>query len=345
MNSTDRPSAFDSSTSHQLLQLIYGSFISQMIAVAAQLGIADLLSEGPRSVEDLATVTDVHAPTLYRLLRALASIGMFAEHDTGRFTLTPLASLLRTDTPDSLHDYAILCASELYLRSLANLRQGVQVGEPALELTFGMNLFEYLQQHPNDAAMFNAAMTSISRQESIAVRDAYDFSGFQTVADIGGGHGILLATILKANPALNGILFDRLAVVQGATALLQHEGVAERAQTASGDFFATIPTGADVYLLKYIIHDWDDERAQQILRRCRQAMPPQGRVLVVDAVLPPGNAPFIGKLKDIIMLTVAAGGKERTADEFRALFANAGLRLNRIIATQSLVSIVEGVPL
>lgn len=344
MDSTPWQNASEGSPTNQLLQMIYGSFITQMIAVAAQLGIADLLHEGPKSLEELAAATDSHAPTLYRLMRALASVGLFAENEPRRFVLSPLASLLRTDTPDSLHDYAILCGSDFYFRSLTNLRRSAQSGKPALELTFGMNLFEYLQQHPSDAAMFNAAMTSISRQEAIAVRDAYDFSGLQTVADIGGGHGVMLAIILKANASLRGILFDRPAVVQGAAALLQKEGVADRCQMVEGDFFAAVPAGADAYLLKYIIHDWDDGRARQILSNCRQAMSPAGRILVVDAVLPTGNTPFIGKLKDIIMMTVAAGGMERTAAEFQDLFAKAGFQLSRIISTQALVSIVEGIP-
>jgi len=332
------------SSTDQLLQLIYGTIITQMIAVAAQLRIADFLDGEPKSVKDLAAATDTHAPTLYRLLRALANVGIFAEIEPQRFTLTPLARLLQSDAPNSLQRYAILFGTQLWYGSLTNLLRSVQTGDSALEITFGMNLFEYLQQHPADGAIFNEAMTSISRQEAIAVRDAYDFSPFRTLVDVGGGHGILLTTILKANSALKGILFDRPAVVEGARALIQQEGIGDRCQPVDGDFFTAVPTGGDAYVLKYIIHDWDDERARKVLSNCREAMRPDSRVLVVDVVIPTGNTPFVGKLKDMVMLSVSPSGLERTEAEFKDLFSKAGFKLNRIIATNSIVSIIEGVP-
>ena len=332
------------SSTEQLLQMIYGTIITQMVAVAAQLKIADFLDGDPKSVEDLAAATDTHAPTLYRLLRALAHLGIFAETAPQHFTLTPLASLLQSDAPDSLQRYAILFGTPLWYGSLTNLLRSVQTGGSALEITFGMKLFEYLQQHPADGAIFNEAMTSVSRQEAIAVREAYDFSPLRTLVDVGGGHGMLLTTIVKANPALKGILFDRPAVVEGARALMQQEGVSDRCQLLGGDFFTAVPKGGDAYVLKYIIHDWDYERARKILSHCREAMRPDSRVLVVDVVFPTGNTPFVGKLKDMVMLSVSPSGMERTAAEFQDLFSESGFKLNRIIATNSIVSIIEGMP-
>jgi len=344
MNSIHSENSSQAASTEQLLRKIYGSVITQMIAVAAQLKIADLLIEGPKSVERLADATDTHAPTLYRLMRALASEDIFEETDPGHFALTPVAELLQVSNPYSLRDYAILFGSDLYYHSWPNLLQSVQSGDSALEMTFGMNLFEYLQQNPTDATIFNEAMTSVSSQEAIAVSKAYDFSEAQTLVDVGGGHGILLATILRANPSLKGILFDRAAVVESASALLQNESIATRCEIAEGDFFTAVPTGGDVYILKYIIHDWDDERAQKILKNCREAMGPEGRLLVVDTVISAGNTPFLGKLKDIVMLAVTSGGIERTDVEFQNLFSSAGFKLNRIIPTQTIVSIIEGLP-
>lgn len=335
-----RPAALD-----PLLQMIFGSVVTQMIAVAARLDLADLLAEGARSVDDLAAATHTHAPSLYRLMRALASVGIFAETESRRFALTPLAGRLQSDAPFSLKGFAVLFGSEFYYRSWPNLLYSVQTGESALELSYGLNLFDYLHQHPADAAIFNEAMTSVSGREAAAVRDAYDFSGLQTLVDVGGGHGVLLTTILKANPLLYGILFDRPPVVAGAGPLLQQEGVTDRCQVVGGDFFTEIPAGADAYILKYILHDWDAGRARNILENCRAAVVPGGRVLVVDTVIPAGNTPFLGKLRDIVMLSMTPGGVERTEAEFRELFSGAGFQLNRVIPTQSIVSIIEGIPL
>lgn len=342
-NSAQLPNLPQTSPASQLIQMIFGSVVTQMIAVAARLGLADLLSDEAKSVDELAAATTTHAPSLYRLLRALASLGIFAETAPGHFMLTPLAGLLQSNVPNSLHGFAILLGSEFYYRSFTNLMHSVQTGDSALETTYGLSLFEYLHQHPEDAATFNRGMTSVSGREAAAVREAYDFTGTQTLVDVGGGHGVLLATILKANPSLQGILFDRPPVVAGAELLLQGEGVADRCQIVGGDFFTSVPAGADTYILKYIVHDWDDERAEKILRNCYQAMASGGRVLIVEAVIPAGNEPFIGKLRDIVMLTVTSGGVERTEAEFRELLARAGFRLNRIIPTQTIVSIVEGV--
>lgn len=342
MDTSQEQDSADASA-EQLLRKIYGSVITQMIAVAAELNLADLMEEGPRSVQSLADATETHPPTLYRLLRALASEGIFEQREPGQFALTPLAELLQADNPTSLRDYSILFGSELYYRSWPNLLQSVRTGDSALETTFGMSFFEYLQQNPLDGAIFNKAMTSVSRQEAAVVCSAYDFSGFQTVVDVGGGHGLLLATILRANPSLKGVLFDRPAVLENAQPVLEREGVAARCEVRGGDFFVSVPTGADVYLLKYIIHDWDDGRAQKILENCRKAMGPAGRLLVVDTVISAGNAPAIGKLKDMVMLAVTSGGRERTDEEFRSLFARAGFTLRRIVPTQTNVSILEGV--
>lgn len=326
----------------QLLQLIAGKATTQLIFVAATLGIADELSDGTKSVDDLADATDTHAGALYRTLRALAGLGIFAETEPRRFTLTPLAEPLRSDAPDSLRDFAVMFGSDWHNSAWSNLLHSVRTGEPAHDRTFGMNLFEYLHAHPETFAMFNDAMTSLSKQDAAAVGHAYDFSDFDAVVDVGGGHGFLLAEILKANPGIQGALLEVPKVAAGARATMEAAGVADRCQIVEGDFFESVPEGADAYILKLILHDWDDENARRILENCREAMPAGGTLLVVNAVIPPGNDPYIGKLVDIEMLAMTPGGRERTEAEFRQLFAAAGFELAWVIPTPSYLYVLEG---
>lgn len=325
-----------------LLQMMTGYWVSRAIYVAAKLGIADLLAAGPVNVQELAAATQSHEPSLYRVLRALASVGMFSEVAPRIFALTPMAALLRTETPDSMRALAIMYAEEQY-RAWEDVLHSVRTGQPAFGHTFGTSYFEYFTTHPEASNVFNAAMIGWTNQMSDAVIAAYDFSGFSTIVDVGGGHGALLAAILKQHPSARGILFDLPHVVASAEPFLHAAGVAERCASVGGDFFADMLPGGDVYLLAQILHDWDDERSVAILRRVRQAMPDNNKLLVVELVLPDGNEPFLGKWLDLHMM-VLLGGRERTAAEYGALLRAAGFELARVVPTTAGASIVEAVP-
>jgi hypothetical protein len=325
-----------------LLQQALGFWISQAICVVARLGIADLLKDGPLDTATLAAAAGVHAPTLYRVLRTLASVEIFAEDEDGRFGLTPQAAPLRRDAPDSIRDYILLVGEEWYSGPADHLLHSVQTGRPAFEQVHGADFFTFLARNPAAAAVFDAAMTSRSAQENAAIAAAYDFSGLGTLIDVGGGHGSFLAAILRANPELRGVLVDRPQVVAEAQPQLEAAGLGGRCEVVAGDLFVSVPAGGDAYMLKRVIHDWDDERAGAILRNCHRAMPAHGRLLVIELVLPPGNAPSLGKLFDLLML-VDPGGRERTEADYRTLLAGAGFELTAVTSTPSLVSVVEGV--
>jgi hypothetical protein len=322
--------------------MIHGYQVSQALYVAATLGIADLLAGGPRGVEELAESTGTHAPTLYRLLRLLASLGVFAEDD-GRFGLTPLAECLRSDAPGSQRAWAIMVCGPSFWSSWGELLHSVRTGETAFPKVHGMDRWEYLARHPAERATFDAAMTANTALESAAVAGGYDFSGIGVLADVGGGAGGLLATILAAHPAVRGILFDQPQVVAGAEDLLAHAGVADRCRSVGGDFFDSVPSGADAYLLKSVIHDWDDDQSVAILRTCRAAMTDQAKLLLVERIVRPGNEPDPAKFLDLLML-VMNGGRERTADDFERLLAAAGFRLSNIVPTGPVLSVIEGIP-
>jgi len=325
-----------------LLQMITGYWVSQAIYVAAKLGVADLLAEAPRSFEALAMETKTEAPLLRRVLRALASIGIFTETSPGTFALTPLASLLRTGTPNSMRAPAIMYAEEPY-RAWGDILHSVRTGETAFEHQFGTTYFGYLAQHPESDRVFNEAMTGLTAQLVGAVVDAYDFSQFRTVVDVGGSYGTLLAAILQRNPAVRGILFDQPHVVATTKEQVEKACVAERCTILGGYFFVEIPPNGDAYVLAKILHDWDDERSVAILRQCRRAMPEHGKLLVIELVLPSGEEPFRGKWLDLHML-VMPGGRERTAAEYEVLFQAVGFALVRVIPTAAGQSIVEAVP-
>ena len=340
MSKKNEPSARDA-----LWRMTNAYQASQAIHVAATLGIADLLKDGPRSADELAEATGTHAPTLYRLLRALASVGVFAEsneHD-GRFDLTPLAEYLRSDARGSVRAWAVQIGQPYYWTSWAHLLDSVKTGEPAFPKLHGTSVWEYRADRPEERAIFDTAMTGLSAMVAEAVVQSYDFSRFGVLADVGGGVGSLLAAILAANPSLRGMLFDQSQVVANAGPLLEGAGVADRCEVVGGSFFEAVPEGADAYLLKSVIHDWDDAEAVGILRKCREAMTDMGRLLVVEPVLRAGNVPDPAKYMDLNML-VMLGGRERTADEFRSLLAEAGFSLSDIIATGSSHNIIDGVP-
>ncbi len=325
-----------------LLEMAAGYWVSQALYVVAKLGIADLLKEGPKSCEELARLTGADGRSLYRVMRGLASVGVFAESEGGRFALTPLAAPLQTAPPDSIRAMVIMLGEEAY-RAWGDLLMSVKTGEPAFERVFQMGRFEYLAQNPEAGAVFNEAMTVFARRMHLSVVKAYDFSGFRTVVDVGGGHGGLLTLILRTHPKVRGLLFDSPSVVEGAKKRLETAGVAARCEAVAGDFFQTVPSGGGAYILSHVIHDWDDERSVAILRNCRQAMRKDGKLLLVEEVLPPGNASSFAKLLDLHMLVVT-GGRERTEAEYAALFAAAGFRLTKVIPTDSGASVIEGVP-
>ena len=326
--------------------LIAGYWVSRLVYVAAKLGIADLLREGPRTAEELAAAASVQAPALYRVLRTLASYGVFEEIKGKRFKLTPLGATLRTDVPASMHGFALMLVEKHVWYAWEQLLYAVQTGQLPFDRIFGEPFYQYLEKHPDDLKVFGEAMTSLSGTENPAIAAAYNTTyrsaRIRTLVDVAGGHGSLLATILKANPKLNGVLFDLPSVIARA-AKDRHvtaKGIADRCRLESGDFFESVPRGGDAYILKYVLHNWDDENCLKILANCRAAMNDNGRILVADPVIAPGNAPDWGKLLDIQMMVVVSG-RERTKDEFAALFRKAGLKLIRVVRTRCPLSILE----
>lgn len=325
-----------------VLQSITSYRISQSIYVAAKLGIADLLKDGAKSSEELAKITDSHAPSLYRVLRALASVGIFAEDSNGRFKLTPLACCLQTDTANSMRASAIIRSEDVYRKPWGHLLHTVKTGETAFQHVYNMGLFDYLAQNPETAELFDGAMTNYSITIQDALLAAYDFSSIRKLVDIGGGQGSLIAAILTKYPAMQGIIFDQASVLERAKPLLETLGVANRCQLIAGNFFSSVPDGADTYIMKNIIHDWDDERAITILKNCYQAMPKNAKLLLLEAVIFAGNEPSVAKLLDLEML-VLTGGQERTEAQHKALFQAAGLQLTKIVPTNSWQSIIEAI--
>jgi SAM-dependent methyltransferase len=320
-----------------------GYRLSQALHVAAQLRIADLLSDGAKDVAQLAHVAGAHAPSLRRLLRVLASEGVFVETAPDRFELTPLAALLRSDVPDSLRERAVFDGEECNWRAWGQLLHSVTTGAPAFAHAHGAGLFEYLAAHPAAGAAFDRLMAEQTAPMARAVAGAYDFADLETIVDVGGGHGVLVATILAANPDLRGILFDQPHVVAAAGPILEAAGVAGRCAIVAGDFFAAVPEGGDACLLKFVLHDWDDERARRILQNCRRALPASGRLLVVECLVPPANESGYARYLDLNML-VLASGRERSEQEYATLFAAAGFALARIVPTRADISVIEGRP-
>jgi len=323
--------------------LAIGYWASRLVHVAAKLRLADLLKGGSRTVEDLASAAAVQPLPLYRLLRALASLGIFAETKGRRFKLTPLAATLQTGVPNSMHAWAMMVNEHWMWDSWKELLPGVKTGEMPFLKAHGMPIFQYLEHHPEDLEVFGESMSSLSQAENPAIAAAYKFPKGRTLVDVGGGHGSLLAAILKANPSLKGVLFDQSAVIARAEndKHITAKGIAQRCRLESGDFFEGVPKGGDAYIMKYILHDWNDGECVKILANCRAAMNEKGKVLVVDNVVSVGNDPSWGKLLDMQMLII--GGRERTKQEFATLFASAGLKLTRIVPTKCPLSIVEGV--
>jgi hypothetical protein len=338
--------ASDPQAGHQpppivMLHMIFGHFFTQAIYVAAKLGLADRLQAGPRPVDELAAEAGVHPQALQRVLRLLASAGVFSADGEGRVGLTPLADTLRPGVPGSMYDMALLMGRPMHWRAVGELAYSVETGQPSFDHAWGIDLYRHCAANPEDAAIFNGAMGGFAGPTAAAVADTYDFSASRLLVDVGGGVGIYMRTFLNANPALRGILFDQPHVAESARRTLDEAGLAGRCEVVAGDFFQSVPAGGDTYILEDIIHNWDDERAERILGNIHQSMAPGGTLLLVETVIPPGNGPHFGKQMDVIMLTLFAGGRERTEEEFRALFARTGFELTRIVPTHTLMSVVE----
>jgi hypothetical protein len=327
----------------EMLRMIFGFMVSQAIHVAAKLGVADLLKDGPKGCDELARATATHAPSLYRVLRALASAGVFTETAPGVFGLTRLGETLRSDVAGSMRAMSVFMGDQCNWQAWGDILHSVKTGETAFEHVFGMGFFQHLEHHPEAARVFSEAMTSGSEPFNAAVTAAYDFSSINQLVDVGGGHGSFISSILKAYPKMKGMLFDVPHVGEGARCRLRAEGVAERCAVVAGDFLESIPEGADAYLMKHIIHDWDESSAIGILRNCRRAMRQDAKLLLVEEVLPCGDTPAIGKLVDLEMLLMP-GGRERTEAEYRQLLEAAGFRLTSITPTRCPLSVIEAAP-
>jgi hypothetical protein len=332
----------DLSIEQRMYQFIFGYMAAPAIAVAAKLSLPDLIAESPKTLDELARATKADALSLRRLLQFLASLGIFKEDATGRYEQTPLSELLRSDAAQSFRGVAIMLASEYMWQPWGKLHESVLTGKPQFDQIHGAPIFEYLSAHPEDAAIFNAAMTSISSVELPQILAAYDFSQFQRVADLGGSQGALLHGILSAHPKLRGILADLPHVVDGA-AILRSGPVAGRCEIMGVDLFQKVPVGADGYLMKYIVHGFNDADAVKILKNCRDVMTPDAKLLLIERVLKPSNQPDPGRFMDLLML-VAAGGRERSEADYKQLLYETGFSLMRVIPTSGPLSIVESQP-
>ncbi len=325
-----------------ILQIINGLHVGGAVACLAQLGVPDFVEDAPKSAAELATQIGADPQALYRLMRATASVGVLSEGPDGKFSQTPMSAVLRSNATPSLRSFAIMGGREWHSRAWSHLDYCVRTGKQALEKIYGAHVFDFLKQNPTEGQIFNDAMTELSVIDGPAVAHAYNFDGIHSIVDIAGGHGFLLATILQKNPHLRGTLFEAPHVVEGA-ANGPLKAVMDRCTFASGDMFSSVPAGADAYLMKHIIHDWPDNLCIQLLKACRKGVNANGRLLVVDAVIQPGNDFSPNKFLDLQML-VFPGGCERTEKQFRELLAAAGWQLRRIIPTAATDSIVEGVP-
>ncbi len=325
-----------------LFSLLSAYWTSQAIYVAAKLGLSDQLAKESQTAAQLAAATGVKPEPLYRLMRALASVGMYNEGPDGRFTMTPLAEGLRSDARYSQRALALMIGEEHYL-AWGELLHCVRTGQSGFEKVYGEPVFDWLSKHPEQAAVFDQAMVSVHGRETAAMIDAYDFSTFGTLADVGGGNGSLLREVLARTPGLKAMLCDLPGVLERAKPQIAASGLAERIRMIPTNFFEEVPAGANAYLMRHIIHDWTDEQSVQILRNVRKAIGPDGRLLLIESVIAPGNEPSFGKMLDLNMMVVP-GGKERTEAQYRELYTAAGFRLERIVPTAADVSVIEGHP-
>lgn len=326
----------------QLIQMATAHWVSQIVFVAAKLKLADHLANGRKSADELAGVTGTHAPSLFRLMRTLAHLCILDQDPANRFGLTALGEALKSGAPGSARASVLTLAGETFVHGFTQLLYSVQTGKSGYEKLLGMPVFDWLAKNPEQASLFSETMVGVHGAEPDAVAAAYDFSGFKTVVDVGGATGNLLASILSQHPGPRGVLYDLPHVVKDAPALLAARGCADRVTIEPGSFFEAVPAGGDAYLLSHIIHDWPEEHILKIFGNCRRAMKPDSRLLIIEMVIPANGQPHPGKVLDLMML-VGPGGQERTESEYAALLSRSGLRLTRVVSTESPVSVVEAV--
>lgn len=327
----------------RLLEIVQGMMASKALQLAAKLGIADLLAEGPRSAAALAQDTASHPPSLYRVLRALASIGIFHELEDGTFENTELSEPLRSGVPGSVRDYVIFAPDDSNVRAWMHFDSVVRSGEPSFAAANGADNWEYFATHPALLERFNQAMSNLSALAGPMIAYGYDFSPFKSLVDIGGGEGRLLAAILAVYPNLKGSTLDLPAVAEQAADFLRSQGLEDRTEVLAGNAFEAIPGGYDAYIMRNVLHDWGDEKALALLANCRAAIPDHGKLVIFDAIMPPGNDPYPAKWIDLQMM-VALGGRERSAEEFRRLLDRAGFDLTLAKPLPAMIGVVEGVP-
>jgi hypothetical protein len=327
-------------------QILKISFLNLVIArvvyMIAKLGIPDLLHNTTLKSEELAKKTGSHPRSLYRLLRAASNAGILSESQDHSFSLTSLGDVLRSDAPGSMRGFVIFEGEPFYLRTWEDLPYSIRTGKPSFEKVHGVSHFEYFRRNPEMEAIFDQCMTDWSHNDALAVTKAFDFSRCRTIVDIGGGHGILLTNILKVNPHVRGVLFEQHQVIEGAQSRLKREGLLPRCELVSDDFFTSVPSGADAYIMKSILHDWSDDQSLAILRTCRRAMGDKGRLLIIETIVPPPGEPHYAKYQEVEML-VLLGGQERTVEEYENLLAKAEFKLSRVVTTEALHSIIEAV--
>jgi O-methyltransferase domain/Dimerisation domain len=327
----------------QVLQVATGYMASSCLYAVITLNVADHLKGGPQDMAELARVTGANEDALYRVLRVLASLGIFDEVSPRKFGLTPAADLLRTDVPGSLRGMAVFLPDPMHYRIYGNVMHSLATGTPAADYTLGMPIFQYLEKDQAYSQVFNDAMTALSAPVAGAALEAYDFSGIGLLVDVAGGHGELLMSILRACPGVKGIVADLGHVVDGAKPRIADAGLSDRMQAVECDFFQSVPAGGDAYIMKHIVHDWDDERVSTILKKIAAAMgAKKGKVILLESVIAAGNTPDFGKFIDIEML-LFPGGRERTADEFRSLFEQSGFHMTKVVPTKSPLSVIEAV--
>jgi len=337
-----RESTTPSDPALHLLTLASGFFMSQAIFVAARLGLADLLAGAPRSAGELAAATGTHPHSLARVLRMLANAGLFAVDAEGRFANTPVSDRLRADHSHSVRNYVLVLAEEWMWQSAPGLQRSIEAGEPAFDRVYGKPIYDHMKEHPAAAHVFDEGMTAYSKISADALAAAYPLPQGARIVDVGGGHGHQLEAFLRASPGARGLLFDLPHVIEAARPRLQATDVADRCELVAGDFFESIPERADYYMLRSVVHNWSDDHAVALLKKCRAAMAEGGKVLLVEVVVSPGSTPLFSELLDVQMQLFTLG-RERTEDEFRRLYEQAGLRMTRVVRTASFMSVIEGV--
>jgi ubiquinone/menaquinone biosynthesis C-methylase UbiE len=326
-----------------MMQMLAAAWVTKALAAAARLGIADALASGPKTVDELARTVQAHPGATKRLMRALAGLGVFAPKEGGRYGLTEMGELLREDHPRTLKHMFIGETDTVHLRSWEKMLDAVRTGLPRPEPVFGVPAFEYYSQHKDEGEQFGRAMENISRFVAKAVLEAYDFGGIRTLADIGGGNGSMALAVLARYPQLRGIVYDLPYIEAQANDRIHQAGVEDRCRFEPGDFFERAPKGADAHLLKFILHDWNDEDSVRLLKRCRETIDPKGLLLVLEVLVPAENRPDFSHLMDLNML-VMTGGMERTEAEYASLFERGGFRLHRVVPTASPFSLIEAKP-